>query len=194
MSRRLVASTINVRNLRFEGARLKKWTSNSSWALLSNQVTGLCFEMGIFSNDDDLFVFNDTGDRFIRPAVPFPLVRLTELDYGEHENPFSKPILIVPSIGTSNDVSRLYFGLRTRGFGYDGMQETSRIWSSICNTEGLKQALSFGFNGTYCEQEECWIAFKYVEDQDASNLAKDFVEFVSRLAQNGRQDNSVAEN
>jgi hypothetical protein len=155
--------------------------SNSNWSLLKNRVTDLCFEREIFSNDDDAFVFSDSGDRFIRPSAPLKLGRLAELDYGEGVNPFKDPILIIPSIGTSNDVSRLYFGLRTRGFGDAGIRETSRIWDSIVNTEGLDEAFSFGFDGTYFGLDECWIAFNYVEMQHVSHLDEVFVAFMSRL-------------
>jgi hypothetical protein len=108
------------------------------------------------------------------------LTSFDSLDFGGIENPFVNAVLF-PAIGTSDDISKLYYGLRSRGFGLNGIRETSNLWESIKDVCGLEDVLASGFGENFLLNGECWIAYAYLDIEDLDLLATNFVDFIRRL-------------
>ena len=159
------------------------WTNtNREWRLLAAKITDLSFELGIFTDNDEQFVFYPEGDRFIRPQDSLSMSKLTDVDFESKPNPF-QDASIFPAIGTSPDLTRLYYGLRTNGFGQSGIKVTKRICSEIVAVEEVDEVLKAAFPRGFKYSGECWIAFTYLEEVEVNpvQLAREFIEFIAGL-------------
>ena len=153
--------------------------SNAEWRRLVGVLNRCCSDPVLFP-DPSPFVFNDTGDRFIRPSTFLPLNRLMDLDYGIDDNPF-KTMTVFPAIGTSPDIEMLYYGLRTGGFGENGIEQTRKLWESIQHTPDLVKVLTAGFGDGYEVCGECWLAYKFFSRESIDELVEEFTDFIERL-------------
>ena len=156
------------------------WTnSNSQWHRLVGMLNRRCSDPVLFP-DPSPFVFHRKGDRFIRPSTFLQLNRLLELEYGVEDNPF-KAMTVFPAIGSSSDIAMLYYGLRTGGFGDDGVMQTAKLWKSIEHTPGLAEVLTVGLGDGYEVSGECWLAYKFFDPESLDELAEVFISFIERL-------------
>lgn len=153
--------------------------TDREWRLLASLVTDLCFEAGLIKNYDHSFVLVESEDRFIRPFVPF----CSKAQSGERYRSPLEANQVIPSIGTSPNLARLYYGFRTTGFGSFGTKETGDIVNEIRRDHDLNARLRAAFKGDFDLGDGCWIAFRFLESQKNSLelIASCFVEFLSSM-------------
>ena len=163
--------------------------TNSSLARLSASLTEEFFVHKIFTDSNQCFTPNDEGDRFVRPLDPISLG-----DFDRMIEPITQRSYrtrgFFPSIGTSSDQQFLYYGLRVRGFGSDGVADAGAIWRTLDTVKNLNSALDYAFGETWVSLGECWIAFSSLSDVPVNGdmdkdsiacLAEKLVNFTLRL-------------
>jgi|GEM_PF-6189722 len=164
--------------------------TNSSLALLSASLTEEFFVHKIFADSNQCFIPNDEGDRFVRPLDPMSLGAFDRMIEPLTQRSYQTRGFF-PSIGTSPDQQFLYYGLRVRGFGSDGVADAGAIWRTLEPVKNLNSALDYAFGETWESLGECWIAFSFLSDVSANGdidkdsitcLVEKLVNFTLRLS------------